>query len=154
MTLFKHSDATCPDEGDNATGEPITRTLTFQHILLVAGGVCTLITVGCSIYLIVMHLRQYVKPLEQRQMVRVIFTPVVFAVLSFLSIAFYGAAIYLDPIALLYEAFALASLFLLFIQYVAPGGHHTKQSFYNIRFSLQNVTPGRSFEWFIVNMAI
>jgi hypothetical protein len=42
----------------------------------------------------------------------------VFAIFSFLSIAFYDAAIYLKHIPDLYEAFALASFFILICNYV------------------------------------
>jgi Organic solute transporter Ostalpha len=48
----------------------------------------------------------------------VIFTIPVFAVVSFLSVAFNDAAIYLKPVAGLYEAFALAGFFILLCAFV------------------------------------
>ena len=50
-----------------------------------------------------------------------IFTPVVFAVFSSLSIIWYDTAIYMIPIYTLYETFALIALFILFSDFMTPG---------------------------------
>src|SRR2546423_8835754 len=116
--------ATCPLPKDEAdlllVAEPIALGLTFQHLIL-------LISIGCAgaatiltLWLVLKHLHRYTQPRQQRQIIRVIFNPVVFAVLSVFAILDYDAAIYLIPLRDLYEAFALASIFLLFTEYVAP----------------------------------
>ena len=121
MGIFdSDSSPTCPVEGNNDVGVPIAGSLTFQHVILIAAGACTAITFALSLSLIVKHLHRYTVPAEQRQIIRMVFTPVVFAIFNLLSIAFYSAAIYLAPVADLYEAFALASVLALFVHYVAP----------------------------------
>jgi hypothetical protein len=60
------------------------------------------------------------------------FTPVVFAIFNLLATAFYSAAIYLTPIADLYEAFALASVFALFVHFVALDASQHDEFFANI----------------------
>ena len=115
------SHPTCPDVGGyNDNGVPIAGSLSLQHIMLIAGGACTAVTLALSLSLLFKHLHRYTVPSEQRQIVRLIFTPVVFAVFNLLGIAFYHASIYITPIADLYEAFALASFFLLLVNYVVP----------------------------------
>lgn len=89
-----------------------------------------------SFYLIFRHATHYSLPKEQRQyvnppliriarlglimhrVIRIIFVIPVFAVVSFLSVAFNDAAVYLKPIEDLYEAFALAGFFLLLCAFV------------------------------------
>jgi len=48
-----------------------------------------------------------------------IFIIPVFAVMSFLSIAFNDAAIYIEPLESLYESFALSAFFLLLLAFIA-----------------------------------
>jgi hypothetical protein len=52
------------------------------------------------------------------RVIRIIFVIPVFAIVSFLSIGFNDAAVYLKPIKDLYEAFALAAFFLLLCAFV------------------------------------
>lgn len=126
--------ATCPlpkDEADlKLVGEPIVGSLTFQHIILLISIGCAGASAVMSLWLILKHLHRYTQPMQQRQIIRIIFTPVVFAVLSALAILNYDAAIYLIPLRDLYETFALASLFLLFTAYVAPD-EDTRESFFS-----------------------
>ena len=154
MGLFSSSDATCPVEGDTGTGEPIGGNLTFQHIILIVGGACLLFTLVSSLTLITKHLHIYTTPAEQRPILRIVFTPVVFATTNLLAIAFYSAAQYLTPIADLYEAFALASLFLLFVQYIAPDSqsHNTFFSELENKSRKGEVSPGGSLNWFNVSI--
>ncbi|MCJ1303447.1 hypothetical protein MMC08_006257 [Hypocenomyce scalaris] len=140
----------CPDDGSTERGVPIAGSLTFQQILLIAGGACTAITLALSLSNIIKHLHRYTVPAEQRQIVRMVFTPVVFAVFNLLAIAFYSASIYLSPIADLYEAFSLASVYLLVVHYVAPDDSQHERFFS----AAENVGPkgqvtlGGSFQWF------
>ena len=168
MLLEKRSlfgNGTCPLPKDEAdlllSAEPIVGSLTFQHIILIIAVACAGATTVLSLWLIIKHLHRYTRPKEQRQVIRIIFTPVVFAVLSAFAILDYDAAIYIIPLRDLYEAFALASLFLLFIEYVAPDEATRDTYFFNLenrkkrggRFSRSkefDVIPGGSLKWYRV----
>ena len=130
---------TCPlpsNEADlHIKAEPIVGSLTFQHLAAIIAAGCTGITLFLSLWLIIKHLHRYTFPSQQRQIIRIIFTPVIFAVFSLLSIIFYDAAPYLTPITDLYEVFALAAIFILFSDYVTPD-NTTSQ-----RFSYFNSLP-------------
>lgn len=131
---------------------------TLRHLLFLFSIACAGITTLISLFLITKHLHRYTEPKQQRQIVRIIFTPVVFAVLSALSILSYSVAKYLQPLIDLYEAFALASLFMLYIEYVAPD-EHARRAYFS---ALENrklkskfkprgpytVVPGGSLKWY------
>lgn len=84
---------------------------------------------------------------------RLAWTPLVFGILSVISIAKYSAAEYMDPLEDVYESFAFAALFLLFVQYVCPGKASREQYFYNLESTKRNgqVVPGGSLKWFNVS---
>lgn len=52
------------------------------------------------------------------RVIRIIFMVPVFAVTSFLSVAFNDTSIYLAPLQTLYESFALSAFFFLLLAYV------------------------------------
>jgi hypothetical protein len=58
-----------------------------------------------------------------------IFIIPVFAVVSFLSLTFNGAAIYLDPLETLYESFALSAFFLLLLAFIREGDEERQEFF-------------------------
>ena len=68
---------------------------------------CTLITLVIALSLLITHLRRYRAPKEQRQILRIIFSVVVYSVVAFFELYSYEIAIYIDPIGDLYEAFGL-----------------------------------------------
>lgn len=164
MKLFG-GNSTCPLPKDETSlllkGEPVAGSLTFQHILLIVSIACTGIVAFISYFLVFKHLHRYTQPKQQRQIIRIVFTPLVFSVFSALSILNYSAAIYLIPLRDLYETFALASLFLLFTEYVAPDPETRDAFFYNLenrkkrgsmfsRSKEYDVIPGGSLKWFKV----
>lgn len=88
----------------------------------IIAGVCAIFTIVSALGLIVRHLTRYRAPKEQRQIVRIIFMPVIFSIIAWAEIMNYEIAAYLDPIGEIYESWALCALFLLFIQFVTPNG--------------------------------
>ena len=81
-----------------------------------------------------------------------VFTPVVFAVCNLLAIAFYSASIYISPIADLYEAFALASIFALFVHFVIPDATQHENFFASTEQKSRKgeTISGSSLGWFKV----
>lgn len=163
--VTKSSSCPLPKNWEEYAVKPvkIAGPFTLQNLLFIFGIACAGITLFISIFLITKHLHRYTEPKQQRQVVRIIFTPVVFATLSALSILSYSVAQYLQPLIDLYEAFALASLFLLYVEYVAPD-EHTRAAFFD---NLENrklksqfrpskgytVVPGGSGGWYRVSFA-
>lgn len=143
MPIFK--EITCPlpsdSEGYYIIPVPILGPLTLQYLLLTISGGCAALTIFISYFLIIKHLHRYTEPKQQRQIIRIIFTPVVYAVISCLSIIDYSVTKYLQPLINLYEGFALTALFLLFVEYVAPD-EHARMSFFA---SLENREPKSMF---------
>ncbi|KAF8862960.1 hypothetical protein BDZ45DRAFT_702611 [Acephala macrosclerotiorum] len=68
-------------------------------------------------------------PKEQRHVIRIIFMIPVFAITSFTSVLWYNGTEYLKPIEDLYEAFALASFFLLLCAFVQEDNDERQKNF-------------------------
>jgi len=79
--------------------------------------------------------------------------PVFYAIFNFLALTFVLDYMYIEPIARVYEAFAIAALFLLILEYVVPDGID-RETYFN-DFPLldrkKNVVPGGSLKWFQVS---
>ena len=58
-----------------------------------------------------------------------IFIIPVFAVMSFLSIAFNDASIYIEPLEALYESFALSAFFLLLLAFIQENDDERQEFF-------------------------
>lgn len=103
---------------------PIAGDWTFHKIYSCVAAVLAILTLLISLASTIRHLTNYTSPGEQRQIIRIIWTPLIFAVFNFFSLWFYTTAAYLEPIAQIYEVFALVAIFLLFLSFVCP---HTAQ---------------------------
>lgn len=123
MAVF-HGSHTCPAPKNAAELEtvatPIVGSTTFQDLILYICAGCAGVAGILCVYNIVMNLAHYSRPREQRQVIRVLFTPVIFCLFSVFTQIHYNAAIYMPPIRDLYESFAMAAIFLLFVEYVTP----------------------------------
>ncbi|TFK72243.1 DUF300-domain-containing protein [Pluteus cervinus] len=88
----------------------------------VAGG-CTVLTILISSISIFQHCRNYTKPNEQRQILRILYMPPFFAIISFLSYRFFREYTYYSLVVAAYEAIALGAFLMLIIEYVAGTAH-------------------------------
>ena len=149
----KFTSKTCPPAPSSAaTGDIIVGSWTFRHLLVLIACICTAITVLLSTVLVISHLRRYKVPREQRQIIRILWTPVVFAVVAIISIGDYRVGPYLAPFANLYEFFVLASLFLLFVNNIAPDSPFEYFSNFENSKQLGHETPKKNAGWFQVSM--
>ncbi|MCJ1321097.1 hypothetical protein MMC15_006441 [Xylographa vitiligo] len=82
-----------------------------------------------SFYLMFQHATHYLKPWEQRHIIRILFMVPIYSVVSFLSYRFYLHSIYYQVVRDCYDAFAIASFFALLCHYVAPDLHAQKEYF-------------------------
>ncbi|KAF8123588.1 organic solute transporter Ostalpha-domain-containing protein [Boletus edulis] len=89
------------------------------------GGGCAALTVLISLVSIWKHCRNYNKPNEQRQVLRILYLPPVYAVVSFFSYRFFRSYTYYSLAEAAYEAVTLSAFLLLLIEYVAEtaSGH-------------------------------
>ncbi|KAH7886596.1 organic solute transporter Ostalpha-domain-containing protein [Phlebopus sp. FC_14] len=91
----------------------------------IAGG-CAAVTVLISLVSVLQHCRNYNKPNEQRQILRILYMPPVYAVISFFSYRFFRSYTYYSLAESAYEAVTLSAFLLLLIEYVADtaSGHN------------------------------
>lgn len=75
--------------------------------MVIAAFACTCATIAISGSLIGTHIRRYRAPKEQRQIIRIAFSVVIYTVVAFFEIYSYAAAQYIDPIGDVYESFGL-----------------------------------------------
>ena len=66
------------------------------------------------------HILNYREPRVQKQLIRMLWMPSVFAIFSFFGVWKYHLTNYFTPIAELYEAFALVGVFFLTVAYLVP----------------------------------
>jgi hypothetical protein len=141
----------CPAKPGQVNADLIVGTLTFRHLLRIIGWVCFGVTLVIWSVLALTHLRQYRIPNEQRQIFRITLTPMIFTVVAVISIHSYNAAEYLEPLANLYEAWALTSLFLLYVHYIVPKGT-TKEVFFDSVLHAGKGEAKSSLKWFWVRL--
>ncbi|KAF9012217.1 DUF300-domain-containing protein [Hymenopellis radicata] len=82
-------------------------------------GVCSLITMLITLWSVISHSRHYVVRDEQRQILRILYMPAVFALVSFLTFRHYNGYTYFSLIDAAYEAVTVSAFLLLLVQYVA-----------------------------------
>jgi hypothetical protein len=134
-------------------GLPVSGSLSFRDIILIVCWVCFGVSILLWLALVIPHLRRYNAPNQQRQIFRIISLPVIFEAITIASVYAYHVSDYLEPIPNLFEAFALASLFLLYVHYVAPEAHTREEFFESLDRISSNgeVVPGGSLRWFRVS---
>ncbi|KAF8906499.1 organic solute transporter Ostalpha-domain-containing protein [Gymnopilus junonius] len=84
----------------------------------VIAGACTIATLVISVLTVLSHCRNYTKPSQQRQIIRILYMPPVYAVISFLSYRFFRDYTYYSFIEL-YSSWHLNPYRLLLIEFVA-----------------------------------
>ncbi|KAG8746558.1 hypothetical protein FRC12_014250 [Ceratobasidium sp. 428] len=82
-------------------------------------GAFALAAVLITIVSVSRHARNYHVPKEQRQIIRILYMPLVYAIISWFSYRFFRAYTYYSFAVVVYEAFTISAFLLLIIQYVA-----------------------------------
>ncbi len=72
-----------------------------------------------------------------------------------LSIIFYTDSIYIRPLMDVYEAFCIACLFLLYLEFLVPDPEQRTKYFSDLenKDKKGNVTPGGSLKWYNVRVS-
>eukprot|EP00759_Apiculatamorpha_spiralis_P053248 PhF_6_TR6139/c0_g1_i2/m.9113 len=87
-----------------------------EAIPSVVGGYCAIWATILSVFQIMEHLATFTQPEKQCKIVRVVFMVPIYAMISWLSLLFRGAAPYLDLIRDAYESYALYNFFTLMLE--------------------------------------
>ncbi|EMD36088.1 hypothetical protein CERSUDRAFT_115994 [Gelatoporia subvermispora B] len=92
----------------------------------VIAGACAAATVILTIINVTQHCLHYTNRAEQRQILRVLYMPAVYAVISFFSYRYFRSYTYYDLIECAYESVTLSAFLLLLIEFVAAtaAGHN------------------------------
>jgi len=76
-------------------------------------------TVAISIVSVMQHCRNYTRPREQRQILRILYMPPIYAIIAFFSYRFFRDYTYYALVQTTYEAVTLSAFLFLIIEYVA-----------------------------------
>jgi len=97
-----------------------------RYIGWMLSGVAAAIATGISIFLIYKHAQYYTKPNQQRYIIRIILMVPIYATVSWLSYFFYQQDVYYETLRDCYEAFVIASFFILLLQYIGDSSAEQK----------------------------
>ncbi|KAI0668072.1 DUF300-domain-containing protein [Trametes maxima] len=82
-------------------------------------GACAAVTVVLTLINVGFHATHYTNRGEQRQIIRILYMPAVYAIISFFSYRFFRSYTYYDLIETAYESVTLSAFLLLLIEFVA-----------------------------------
>ncbi|KAF8151369.1 DUF300-domain-containing protein [Crassisporium funariophilum] len=96
----------------------------------IAGGCAVLVRSTSSLFNIKHRIRNYTARPQQRQILRILYMPPIYAIISFFSYRFFRDYTYYSFIQVAYEAITLSAFLLLLIEYVAAtaSGHSTDKA--------------------------
>ncbi|KAI0773041.1 DUF300-domain-containing protein [Trametes elegans] len=88
-------------------------------------GICAFVTVVITAVNVGFHSTHYTNRGEQRQIIRILYMPAVYAIISFFSYRFFRSYTYYELIETAYESVTLSAFLLLLIEFVAAtaAGH-------------------------------
>ncbi|OQU98616.1 hypothetical protein CLAIMM_04373 [Cladophialophora immunda] len=140
--------AICPSLSNPNEAKPVVGDLSYHTLTTyIAAGTTICTWILCSI-LTLAHLLRYTEPRQQKQIVRLIWTPAVFAIFSFFGVWHYNLANYLTPVAELYECFALIALFFLLVAYLAPESFEGQLHFFVTHAGTVKPSDTSEADWF------
>lgn len=123
VVMTKRNDFSCARPVVGEYGDVLSIGITTHTLLIILAAVFLVLTLLNSVFHVLRHLTRYTIPYQQRQIIRIIIIPTVFAIFALPSVIFYQASIYLRPLAEIYESIGITALFLLYVDYVYPDSH-------------------------------
>lgn len=148
------SNIKCPRPKTHDPGAPLFHngSATLHQFMVYLSAGCMAVTILSSVFLSWRHLHRYTSPQEQRQILRIVNLPVFYSIFNFLALTFTLDYLYIQPLGDLYEAFTVAALFLLVLDWVAPDGVDREKYFDKLELRSRRGTPqaGGSLKWFQV----
>lgn len=122
--LSDTADIECPRPLPNEHGDPLfgPGSINLRQLMIYVSAPCLFLTVVSCWFLCWRHLHRYTSPQEQRQILRIVNLPIAYSLFNFLAITFVKDYMYIEPLAAIYEAFTVAALFYLVLEWVVPDG--------------------------------
>ncbi|GAA5866113.1 hypothetical protein JCM1840_005074 [Sporobolomyces johnsonii] len=119
---------TCPAENTAGTEESsfLDGRWDAHEIGWVIAGVTAAVSTVITLFTVFMHARNYYVPKEQRQIIRILFMPAVYAVISFFSYRFFRSYTYYSVSVVVYESLVLAAFLMLLLQYIGDSSDEQK----------------------------
>ncbi|KAK0386723.1 hypothetical protein NLU13_6558 [Sarocladium strictum] len=127
MGIFSHKDGddasktVCPshDLSEQAT-HPAVGDMTFHRFNVILSGAAAAFAILVIFLFKMMHSTHFSNPKQQGNIMRIALLIPIFALISWLSLAFPVAYVYINPWIDVVEAWSLCSFFLLLCEYMAP----------------------------------
>ncbi|BGP14568.1 hypothetical protein JCM10213_001917 [Rhodosporidiobolus nylandii] len=92
----------------------------------VVAGVTALVTTIFVLFSVAKHARNYYNPKQQRQVLRILLMPAVYAIVSFFSYRYFRSYTYYSVAVVAYESLVLAAFLILLLQYVGESADEQK----------------------------
>lgn len=135
--------------------DALAKEITFHLLALNFCCAFACIAIAVSVWQILQHALHYLRPYEQRHIMRLLAMIPIYTFTSFLSYVFYQHAIYYELVRDCYEAYAIASFFTLLCHYIAPNLHEQKVYLRNVKPKnwawpiswMQRITGGEHKGW-------
>ncbi|KAL4809859.1 organic solute transporter Ostalpha-domain-containing protein [Aspergillus unguis] len=156
MAIFKHDNHeknyTCPagPSYDTEAPDPFVGDLSFHEFNLILSGICTALVCVITLFLMFQHATHLSKPREQIKIMKICLILPLYTITSYIAICVPDAAVYITPWMDVYQAFALASFFLLLCEFVsADKGIEYADFFAGFAPPRKNgKTPANGTKWF------
>ncbi|GAA5981431.1 hypothetical protein JCM5350_004063 [Sporobolomyces pararoseus] len=127
--MSSYLNSTCPAENTIGTDQSTFfdgRWDAHEKGWIIAGATA-FVSLVISLISILKHARNYYVPKQQRQIIRILWMPAVYGVVSFFSYRFFRAYTYYSVAVTAYEALVLAAFLMLLLQYVGDSSDEQKE---------------------------
>ncbi|GAA6037905.1 hypothetical protein JCM8097_009483 [Rhodosporidiobolus ruineniae] len=114
------TNATCPAENTVSTDQNDfwDGRWDAHEVGWVIAGATALAATIITFYSVLQHARNYYNPKQQRQVIRILWMPAVYGIVSFFSYRFFRSYTYYSVSVVIYESLVLAAFLMLLLQYV------------------------------------
>ncbi|KAJ5333005.1 Transmembrane protein [Penicillium brevicompactum] len=158
MKLFSHDDGgsssssnhTCPMPQDLSAeaSEPFAGDMTFHTFNKILSGSCAAFVCLAIFVLMTMHATHFSNPARQIKIMRICVLLPIYAVLSFLAIAFPNSYVYLMAWVDVFQAIALCAFFFLLCDFLSPGQEERAIFFAKLQPNSKTSKPVDGLTWF------
>ncbi|CAO1633867.1 unnamed protein product [Parajaminaea phylloscopi] len=91
-------------------------------------GIAAAVTLAITAATVMGHALHYHRPSQQRQIIRILLFPAVFAIVSFFGYRFFRYYTYYELVEVVWEAVAIAAFLMLCLDYIAQGGDKAQRA--------------------------
>ncbi|GAA5835989.1 hypothetical protein JCM9279_002158 [Rhodotorula babjevae] len=127
--MSSYFNKTCPAENAAAVDQAsfFDGRWDAHEIGWIIAGVTTIVSTFITLATVYLHARNYYKPKEQRQILRILLMPAVYAIVSFFSYRYFRAFTYYSVSVVAYESLVLAAFLMLLLQYIGESNEEQRR---------------------------